>query len=120
MKSIAAITLLAINLLGQHVNADCWDNGPSPPQFPLQMVEHVLIAGYMLQEAKSLNPGIDGRFLYSRRRNQNDPDCFVFEAKNNGDGSASVDAIAAMDAWLRELMACDHGGHSDYGSMYYA
>jgi hypothetical protein len=120
MKTFTAITLLAINLLGQRVNASCWDGGPKPPDFPIQMVEHLLIAGYTLQVAEKPDPGKDARFVYSHKRNPSDPDCFTFEAKNNGDGTIKVDSVGAMDAWLRELMACDLGGHRDYGSMYYA
>lgn len=120
MKTIATITFLAINLLSQPVVADCWEGGPNQPQYPIQMVEHLLTAGYMLQEIQMLRPGIENRFVYSQNRNKEDRDCFTFEVKNNGRGAMSVDPVGAMDAWLRELMTCDHGGHRDYGSLYYA
>ena len=120
MKTITAIALLAINLLSQPAAAECWKKGPDPPQYPIQMVEHLLSAGYTLQERQVLRPGKENRFVYSHKRNPKDENCFTFEIKNNGHGPTSVDSVGAMDAWLRELMGCDHGGHIDYGSLYYA
>ena len=120
MRSIAATALFAVNLINKRVAAECWDSGPNPPQYPIQLVEHLLTAGYMLQSIQTLRPGIENRFVYSQDRNKDDKNCFTFEVKNNGKGPVTVDSVGAMDSWLRELMACDHGSHRDYGSLYYA
>jgi hypothetical protein len=102
MHPTLTLPLLTFLALAHHASAACWNTGPKPPQYPIQMVEHLLVAGYKLQSSQTLLPGKDQRFLYSEKRNKDDKDCFTFEVKNNGKVQKVVDSVGAMDAWLRE------------------
>jgi hypothetical protein len=105
---LSAITAFSIVSLGSMVQATCFGGGNVRPDHGVEFIEFAMAAG------NEMSGTIANGQKKTKFGRTSDNVCLNLSLENKSGAYKETSVEQIMDAWIREWVACEHGGERTY------